>query len=465
MFWMLVEKEIKHNVLSLKFMIVWALLFVLIIASTLMLATSNKKRSMEYRAFQKRQREVLEEMESSYDLRQGVTIAQRPPALSPLATGLEKETSRSVHISSYSGSKQGPTAYTNPLFSLISSPDLGFVVSVIVSLLALLLTFDGISGENAGGTLKQTMADSVPRHVFLLGKWLGGYLSLAVPFLLAALIGLAIAVVTGQMDLDTHQWTAIRLLLGLSLLYISVFCTMGLFISTITHRPPVSLMICLFLWIFLVLAVPNLMPVLAGQMVETPSVSYLARMRQAIEAEEWRKASPEIKKADDYDAQRELIGQVMETIDQRWTEVKTKAVNKRNEQIIIASWLSRLSPSASYTFAASNFAGTGLLDYRGLGEQVERYEDDFRQAAVEIREEEVQAQKEAGGEPSWGRWSPDDVSKAVFNIEKVPKYEFVASSLTSRLKASLIDIVLLALLNIALFMGALAGFLRYDLCK
>ena len=64
------------------------------------------------------------------------------------------------------------------------------MIGYVLSLIAILFTFDLISGEREHGTLRLTLANSVPRHTVLIGKFLGALVSISVPFTLAILINL-----------------------------------------------------------------------------------------------------------------------------------------------------------------------------------------------------------------------------------------------------------------------------------
>jgi ABC-type transport system involved in multi-copper enzyme maturation permease subunit len=63
-----------------------------------------------------------------------------------------------------------------------------------------MFVFDAICGEKERGTLKVLLSNSVPRDLVLLGKWIGGYISLAIPFLIALLGGIAYVYITGALQ-------------------------------------------------------------------------------------------------------------------------------------------------------------------------------------------------------------------------------------------------------------------------
>ena len=66
--------------------------------------------------------------------------------------------------------------------------DWAFIIGYVLSLIALLFTFDSVSGEREQGTLRLMLANSIPRHTVLIGKFLGALISITIPFLLAVQI-------------------------------------------------------------------------------------------------------------------------------------------------------------------------------------------------------------------------------------------------------------------------------------
>ena len=90
-----------------------------------------------------------------------------------------------VHTAQFNARTIDEQRYRNPVLALFDSPDLGYVVNIVVSLLALMFVFDAICGEKERGTLKIVLANAVPRDSIILGKWIGGFVSLTAPFLVS----------------------------------------------------------------------------------------------------------------------------------------------------------------------------------------------------------------------------------------------------------------------------------------
>ena len=71
--------------------------------------------------------------------------------------------SRTAVVASRDGLQIGASRYPNPISVLFATPDLAYVVNIVISLLALLLTFDAITGELETGTLRLMLSNAVPR--------------------------------------------------------------------------------------------------------------------------------------------------------------------------------------------------------------------------------------------------------------------------------------------------------------
>ncbi|MCK7541385.1 MAG: ABC transporter permease [Marinilabiliales bacterium] len=172
------RKEVLANLLSYRFYVVILLAAVLVGTSLFVMARDYKARLADY------------------DLVKpgpGEPIAVNPPnPLSIFAKGLDEAMARSFEagptgIAVRAGQKSG-----NSIFAFFPTPDLLYIVRVVLSLVALLFGFDQINREKEDGTLRLVLANPVPRGAVLLGKWLGNFASLAVPFLLVTALGVAV---------------------------------------------------------------------------------------------------------------------------------------------------------------------------------------------------------------------------------------------------------------------------------
>ena len=66
----------------------------------------------------------------------------------------------------------------NPLLSVFPVLDIALTFKLVISVLAILVIYDTMSGEREDGTLRLIMSNSIPRYQVLFGKFMGGMITL-----------------------------------------------------------------------------------------------------------------------------------------------------------------------------------------------------------------------------------------------------------------------------------------------
>ena len=196
---------------------------------------------------------------------EGPIVVIRPTPLSIFTKGLEENLCRS-HERGSGGqiSVSGKQQSLNNLFKLFTTPDLLYIIKVILSLCAMLFAFDMVSGEKETGTLRQSLSNSLKKPILIFGKWLGGFISFILPFFMAILLGAILLSLSPIVDMSAKNFVNLGLFLLSSVIYLTVFFSLGLLISCLTHQSSSSLVISLFIWTILVFIIPNLGNILAA---------------------------------------------------------------------------------------------------------------------------------------------------------------------------------------------------------
>ncbi len=136
----------------------------------------------------------------------------------------------------------GVQGYDRTVISLLN------LVQYLVPLLGLLLGHDLIVGEKEERTLSLMLAGGVSRTRFLIGKFLGGCLTLAVPLLLGFIIA---GTVIGLAAKDAGIAPFFRLAVS-GLILGTIFLGLGLAISVLCRTRVQSLVAALLVWCFAV---------------------------------------------------------------------------------------------------------------------------------------------------------------------------------------------------------------------
>jgi len=405
----IIRKEILSNLLSYKFSIIVILSTILILVSIFVMCGDYRLALENYQIQQPNS-------ESGKNF-----IIIPPTPLSIFARGLEENLCRSYVGDENVGSKQKSL---NDLFRLFTAPDLLYIIKVILSLCAMLFAFDMVSGEKEIGTLRQSLSNNVKRPILIFGKWIGGFTSFILPFLIAVLLGTIFVTLLPMVDMNTNNFLRLGLFLLSSVIYLAVFFSLGLLISCLTHRSSTSLIISLFIWTILVFLIPNLGNILARQLVQIPTVQQLELKRwQSGYKIRFERDKREDSKGDN--SKRQEILRRIERIELEREKLTEDYRNRLNSLIKASKNISRISPTAAFTLLSTDIMGTGISEERKL--------------------------KSTGIQYYSLSWN----DRPVFNYRR--------SSIKEALgQGGLSNCLILILFNILFFTGAHVAFLRYD---
>ncbi|MCK5556759.1 MAG: ABC transporter permease subunit, partial [Candidatus Hydrogenedentes bacterium] len=281
----------------------------------------------------------------------------------------------------------------------------------------------------------------------LMAKCVGSFASLSAAFLISLGVGLLAARVTMSVVFAPSQWLRIGMLILASLLYISTFLMLGLFISACVQKSGTSLMISLLAWVILVLGIPNVVPIVAKQVAPLESSQKMASEMRAIEQEEWDKARQEMRRGMTREEQLRVATETRRTIEDRSEAISDSYRNKFIRQSSVARMMSRISPSACFTYASTTLAWTGVDAYEAF---IRYVYDDFR-AQFKKSLPEIRKRSQSPGQSS------DQV-----DVTKLPEFAPKEPATGRILSNSFMDIGLLFFYNALFFLGAFVKFLRYD---
>ncbi|MBN2415087.1 ABC transporter permease subunit [bacterium] len=460
----LIRKELLEHMLSLRFLITLALCVVLI---PLGIFVSIKEYENSLHDYQESQQLYLQSLQGMKNAIGVEAKGLRPPSpFSIFAGGLDKSLPNEV----VSTRKEGLQLSNNrtmdsPLGTLFGNMDFLFSVSVVMSLLAILFTFDATTREKEEGTLRLILSNAVPRSSVVIAKYTGNFITFLIPFLIAMLIGTIILSITGVIPIfQPRNIGRLLSILFVSLLFISVFFNLGLMVSTLNRRSLTSQITLLLLWVLFIFAVPRISGMIAGVVypVKTQQTINLEKslIRKNIEDEKARAlkdafqqqlAGTPDESAPTYDEVRAPIMEELRQKEQSQLDaVERDYQNRKRTQMKIAAVVARLSPLASLTFATTELANTGLQQLDALNTSSR----EFHNAAVRS----IHSRGYQDDIPGVGM----HMSMGWVSADDIPLYQYRETDLAAGLQAGRLDLLLLFMYNILFFSVAYVGFLRYD---
>jgi len=466
----IIHKEILENILSFRFTLSLVLIVVLFAVGGLVFFGKYKQQSSDY---WERTNENLAGFRGQSQQLYGLafyrqSIWRKPKPLALCSEGFEKSLPDHFRFDVFSSDLPEIKGRSNFTLSHFSSLDWAFIVSMILSFLALVFTYDSVSGEKEDGTLRQMLANTIPRHEVLLGKYIGVVLTIGIPLLIGLLVSLIIVVASNAVVISGLDWLKILAIILLSFLYLSIFILLGVFVSSRTAYPANSMVMLLLLWVMLVILIPGFGKIISEVSGKAPNPTELERRLGEISAEMWGNSDKFGERAGNWAGN---VNNPMNNPPARG-RLKTAEINGKNQaredhhnkmlaQAFVGRNLTRFSPTVLYQRTCEAVAGTGIKRCVNLREQIKEYQAELKEY---IRSKDAEDPlslhlifPETSSARAWRTISHNPVDFAT-----VPKFREVDLALGQSLKLAVWDIGLLALFNLVFFAGAFVSFLRYD---
>ena len=475
----LIQKEIMHHILSVRFV---ALLLMCLLLVPLTLSINYRRYSqnlVDYQESIKReQTEAKDNPPNASDPNTEVSkFFLKPTPLSVFANGLEEALPTYLGMTR-NGVRQGSAGVSQASVAyVLGNLDFLFIVGTVFSLLALLFTFDAVAGEREAGTLRINLSNPLPRDVFLWSKLIGGYIVFVVPFLVSFLLGLLLITWQGFPLGELKIALPVFCLTLISLLYIAVFFTIGVVISTYLDNAKTALIVAFTFWVFAVLIAPRgafvvaklISPTRTQQAVYMEKTALRNNLMKDRDEKIWKKMAEAFagsagSNAVHIDTGDERIDKLKKPINEEFRLAFQNQVGKidqdyqreKERQEQVGETLSRIAPISSLTYVAINLTQTGKLKRDGYFQTGERYYSQVDDTYFS------EVSDDAMGQIMQIAARLNDSSES--ETDKIPPPPTLTEpSLSDTLRRSAVDVFLLGFFAIAFTAIAFLKFFRSDI--
>ena len=470
----LVAKEMRAHLLSFRFLASFVILFVLVTATAVVLTGDYVRKLDEYSGRQAELDRYLRSYAHFNRIGNVLQPTQPPIPFQTLIRGLTAD----VNMEAFDD---------DPLPVMFPLIDLTFIVTILMSLVALILTYDAVSGEKEEGTLKLMLANSLPRSKVILAKVAGAGLTLVGPLVASLAAGMLVVLLHPRVDWTGVDWAALGLIVVGAVLYGGVFSLVGILVSSAHRSSASSIMTSLFIWTLLVLVVPNLSPYVASFLAPAPSRIKIARETARLmdvdrddlgrklqteyqaqvfkdhpvlaerlseaEVKERVAVDPEYRKA--YEANRAARERAWAEANRvqgaKAGELAEDLRRKEEAQTGLARAISMVSPLADFAYLATDLSSTGTRNQAHFGRLAELWGQAFYRDYRTRKVEELRAK-----DPTADAWNtPIDMTDA-------PRFRYAEEGLGGRVQAALPPLAILLAYGVVLFAAAYVTFIRAD---
>lgn len=473
----IIRKEILDHLMSLRFSIACILCFGVIVVGFFVRSIQFTQDMADYHESKAMDQKTVEEGTNPYSL-YDAKAHKKPNPLRVFVRGTNTDATGSLRLNGYGEMQtrdlQNPTTVLFPFVDFIS------FVGIIMSLIAIIFGYDAICGEKEKGTLRLVLSQSVPRDTVLLGKWLGGFISLVSPLIVSLIAVSAILLMQSKLAMSSSQWFKLGTVIGLGIVYTASIYSLAILVSTVVKQSSTSIMILTSAWLIFALAWPNMAPHFARFVTPTSELEEIRVEESKAIGEEWKEYSDASKawwkeqgvtgnwweemNWGDWENGRkryyefqvfmaEVEKKTRKATDRVSNNFRQERRNIMDRQISVSRWVSRLSPYSCFALAAAELADEGVVASRHFPDAVTRFSQKvFRDFASDEQVAYVKKSLELKGKsPNWKemRRSP-------------PRFAYQPPVATDSFGIVVVDAMILVGLTIMFCVLAFFCFMRYD---
>ena len=467
--WHITKRELYDNLNSLRFALATVLLLGLMLTNAITHLREHPERVQKYRdAVAEHQSLLTSHAENSlYDLAQQGPgrLYKKPSPLRFCAEGGETflsdhaeggyhrwstDTLKSFWILVY----PSVTPNVDNVHPEVTKVDWSFIIGYVLSLIALLFTFDSISGERERGTLRLTLANSIPRHTVLIGKFLGALISINIPFILAVLVNLLVISTSSDVHLSTEAWGRLGIIFVIAILYMCLFLALGLLVSARVQRSAVSLVILLLVWVTFVVFMPGTLASIAGGSASPESTRGFHEYSWQLHNELSAQYRSSRRNASENSTQKvQSAGEYVIKDAEQQERLHEERLKQRIAQVNRARVITRLSPVTIAQHLLESFAATGFERHLQFLENIQSYARQFRVFIADSDKADPESLHILGVRTG--------MSEKPINPKAVPKFED-ALNLSKDFNTAALELLVLLLFVAVLMSGAYLAFVRVE---
>jgi len=515
MLWLIAKKEFLNNIVTSGFIVGMALCLALIPYTVYTGIQTYENRLAQYETDVKSAEDVYQKSQVYAQVNPLVVKPVSP--LSIFSKGILEQTGSKVKLDR----KEKPVFSSdivllneNPFMGNFMSLDFTTALTILLSLLGVLFSYDMLSREKELGTLKLSLSNPVSRSTFFLGKITGIFFTLLPILIICFLIILLIIQFSPSIHFSAGDYGRIAMLILMSLVYFAFFVFLGGFISSRIQSSTLSIIVNLFIWCFLLFLLPNAASYLGKNITKVEDYKQLTFNTEQVDNEFWNKYDEFNKQLKDegynpaidlsmcsgWDADgpnmifftlrgvmesqrrfKEIVNPVLlANCDRKWS-LQSDYLQQLYRQEKTVRYLSFLSPAEIFKQLTALLCNTGMESEINFMNQVRQFQDvyygyfiqnkiyssyaymtpqkeeDFPNTREEAEAKESEWRKVAKPESTF-----DTSSFGYLDTSNFPRFAYVQPTLGAALQSHLYLLAGILVVCILLFWFSYVSFIKYD---
>jgi ABC-type transport system involved in multi-copper enzyme maturation permease subunit len=435
----------------------------------LMFAVSSITYIGEYGENVKKYHELTANQEQSLRDRAGnatnVATAQRDYRLPPLGSGFisdcgESNIPNTLVYTAFNRLRFGTNlSIEHPYLMPSERINWGFILTVLFSFLAIIFSFDAVSGEKERRTLALCLSNPVKRSHILIAKFIAVNAVLIACALVGILLALLILMLAPSVGITAETFSEVGLFLLFVVFFTAGMSAIGLFASVMSRNSNISLLLSVSLWLVFLIAIPNFAQTLgmAAWPVEKVNVmqTKIYEKYKEIEASfpdgKWRS-----NRSNPFQPQHEIRANMMMAFDKNEADFLGEYYAAQFRQLENTRRWTWISPLAVFEYGTE-----ALLD--GGYPRVHRNYNDLQNFKIQYLQWFKDFDAKDDESPHWYNPAEDlSTTRKAVAYEEIPQYAERRATVAERLAETLKYLgVMLAYMGVMLVL-TIIRFERYD---
>ena len=458
----IIIKELQNHVYSLRFIIALVLTLFLFGTSSVSFVIEFKEQKS---AYEQGLSKIHENRKKMADNASNIATYRNILPLSPrnssfIASSQEEFIPNTIIYSAYNVYGYNISkGNANPFILPSENVNWEFILVMLFSFLAIIFTFDAVSGEKEMRTLALGLSNSVSRGVLLIGKLLGTVFILNLFVFLGIMVSILILLISGQTIITFSTIAGIGGFLLLSFLLIACTSAIGLLTSVLSYRSNTSLLVGLMAWLIFLFIIPHttlllsdkLFPVVSSEVIAQNTKNSQKTIEASFPAGKWSSNSGK-----PFEPAHKIRANMQMEFMLNEKKIMDSWYNSQFSQYSNTGKMTLISPMFIFELGNESLLSGGFQRFKKNWNDLHVYQTQFLDWFKTFDAKDPKS-------PHWYNPYEDySTSKSKIKIEEVPEYSERSLSFSQKMSESAFYIVLLLVYTTVIFLLSFILFIKYD---
>jgi ABC-type transport system involved in multi-copper enzyme maturation permease subunit len=347
----------------------------------------------------------------------------------------------------------------NPLLMLSERINWGLILTVLFSFLAIIFSFDAVSGEKERHTLALCLSNPVKRSHILFAKFIAVNAVLIMCALVGILLALLILALSPSVSLTAETVSEAGLFLLFVVFFTGSMSAIGLFASVMSRNSNISLLLSVSLWLAFMIAIPNFAQTLGTKAWPVEKINVMQakidEKYKEIEASfpdgKWRSSGSE-----PFLPQHEIRANMRMALEKNRADFWSEHYAAQFRQLENTRRWTWISPLAVFEYGTEALLNGGYPRLRHNYADLQNFKIQYLQWFKDVDAKDAES-------PHWyNPWEDFSTTKKAVAYEEIPQYAERRATVAERLAETMKYLGLMLVYMGVMLVLTIIRFERYD---